>query len=540
VAHVLVAVMGMPWRRYAESFKSLSLEDEALSNYFYWSSVSYAVDGHVQRAMSPVPVLYSYIASKDGAPLKTIVIVQETAVAKLPTMVADYSSILSAVEDMYKEFLEWQGVGEGLEIVVAPGVGRFKNVAVREGVDANVFVDVCGAASDFQYVVAMRLVKSLLEVVKSLGSGEDIVVHLDTTHGLNYVPTLTRAVLLELLTIVASYAGARNVVLRVYNSEPVAKEALKDVYNIHLVEEVRIKSENRFSTEPSIEGIEKEPRVLVLNKACAQQDVEKIGREVSKASSEVVKSLELNDADRVNAFAGSLINGLPLLALETMPRASLGQFVDKVLNTYTKFVAINVCDRRSEVTINVVKQGKLHPHVKVLTKLLLAKELISMRIGKGYDYDEGVELSALARYVEDVLYSWSKRLRITINFDYISIVRTLEEKKPISLWTLFNKFIKFLKREYRMGKKPINRWTLLANFTKRNPSSECSEELKEVDRFERNFMQHSGLHSCLAEVRSELREGVVVHRVRYSKRVFEDLSLRKVVYGAASEGVIKI
>jgi hypothetical protein len=44
---------------------------------------------------------------------------------------------------------------------------------------------------------------------------------------------------------------------------------------------------------------------------------------VSKASSEVVKSLELNDVDRVNAFAGSLINGLPLLALEAMPRASL-------------------------------------------------------------------------------------------------------------------------------------------------------------------------------------------------------------------------
>jgi len=516
VAHVLVAVMGMPWRRYAESFKSLSLEDEALSNYFCWSSVSYAVDGHVRRAMSPVPVLYSYIASKDEAPLKTIVIVQETVVAKLPIMVAGYSSILSAVEDMYREFLEWQGVGEGLEIVVAPGVGRFKNVAVREGIDTSIFIDVCGAASDFQYVVAMRLAKSLLEVVKSLGSGEDIVVHLDATHGLNYVPTLTRAVLLELLTIVASYAGARNVVLRVYNSEPVAKEALKDVYNIHLVEEVRIKSENRFSTEPSIEGVEKEPRVLILNKVCVQQDAEKIGREVSKASSEVVESLELNDADRVNAFAGSLINGLPLLALEAMPRASLGQFVDKVLNTYTKFVAVSVCDRRSEIRVNVVKQGRLHPHVKVLTKLLLAKELISMRIGKGYDYDEGVELSALARYVEDVLYSWSRRLRITISFDYMSIVKTLEEKRPVS------------------------RWVLLASLTKRDPSSECSEELKEVDRFERNFMQHSGLHSCITEVRSELREGATVYRVRYSKRVFEDLSLRKVVYGAASEGVIRV
>jgi len=81
MAHVLVAVMGMPWRRYAESFKSLSLEDKALGNYFYWSSVSYAIDGHVQRVMSPVPVPYSYIASKDEAPLKTIVIVQETAVA---------------------------------------------------------------------------------------------------------------------------------------------------------------------------------------------------------------------------------------------------------------------------------------------------------------------------------------------------------------------------------------------------------------------------------------------------------------------------
>ena len=516
MAHVLVAVMGMPWRRYVESFKSLSLEDKALSNYFYWSSVNYAIDGYVKRAISPVPVLYSYIASKDRAPLKTIVIVQETTVAKLPIIGTDYSSILSAVEDMYKEFLEWQGVGEGLEIVVAPGVGRFKNIAVREGIDTNVFVDICGAASDFQYVVTMRLAKLLLGVVKSLDSNEDLVVHLDTTHGLNYAPTLTRAVLLELLTIVASYARVRNVVLRVYNSEPVVKETLKDVYNIHLVEEVRIKSENRFSTKPSIEGVEKEPKVLILNKVCVQQEVEKIGREVSKASSEVIESLELNDVDRVNAFAGSLINGLPLLALETMPRATLSQFVDKVLNTYTKFITIDVRDRWHEVTVNIVKQGKLYPHVKVLTKLLLAKELISMRIGKGYDYEEGVELSALARYVEDVLYGWSKRLRITINFDYISIVRILEEREPIS------------------------QWTLLASFTKTDPSSECSEELKEVDRFERNFVQHSGLHSCITEVRSELREGTMVYRVRYSKRVFEDMNLRKAVYRAASEGVIRI
>lgn len=55
----------------------------------------------------------------------------------------------------------------------------------------------------------------MLDVVKGLGEDDDLVVHLDISHGVNYVPTLTRASLLEFLTIVASYGKLRNVVLRV-------------------------------------------------------------------------------------------------------------------------------------------------------------------------------------------------------------------------------------------------------------------------------------------------------------------------------------
>jgi CRISPR-associated protein Csx1 len=512
MVHVLVAVMGMPWQRYVEGLRGLTLDDNVLGRYFYWLNVCYVVDGYSQKALSTVPVLYNYLASRGEAPLKTVVVVQETAFAR--ASVADYRSMLLAVEDMYREFLEWQGIGKDLEIVVAPGTGRFKNVAAHGDRDVSVFVDVCGAVSDFQHFVVMRLAKILLDVVRGLDVDEDLVVHLDISHGVNYVPTLTRSSLLELLTIVASYAKLRNVTLRVYNSEPVARGALKDVYNIHLVEEVRIRSGNRFSMVPIIECVEGRPRVLSLNKLCVKQDVEKISRMISEAGLEVIKSLGLDNTDRINAFVGALINGLPLLALEAMPRASLESFVEAVIDAYTKFVTANVRSSGYEVGVNVVKQASLHPHVRVLTKMLLAKELIAMRIKQGYDYENGVELSTLAKLAEEVLYNWSERLKITTSFDYRSILVALEKKKP------------------------IDQWEPLANFMKTD--SKCDEELKEVDRFRRNFIQHSGLHSCVVEVKAEPGKETVIYRVRYSKNVIENPDLRKKIYEAASEGVIKV
>jgi hypothetical protein len=78
MVHVLVAIMGMPWRRYVEGFRSLLLDDNA------------------------------FFLLPFGSFTKTIVIVQETAFAKVP--IADYRSMLLAVEDVYREFLKWQGV----------------------------------------------------------------------------------------------------------------------------------------------------------------------------------------------------------------------------------------------------------------------------------------------------------------------------------------------------------------------------------------------------------------------------------------------
>jgi hypothetical protein len=290
------------------------------------------------------------------------------------------------------------------------------------------------------------------------------------------------------------------------------------VYNIHVVEEIRIRSRGRFTMTPNIEGVERELRVLSLNKLCVQRDVKSVGKAVSKASLEIIKSLGLDDADRINAFVGTLINGLLLLALEAMPRASLSRFIEAVLSTYTKLVVIDVASREHEVNVNVVKQANLHPHVKVLTKLLLAKELILMRIEQGYDYDydNGVKLSTLARYAQEVLYSWSERLRITTSFDFRTIIKALEEKAP------------------------INQWVPLASIMKQEPSSKCDEKMKKIDRFRRNFIQHSGLHSCVTEVRAEPSKEAVVYRIRYSKKVLEDPVLRKEMYRAVSEGIVKV
>jgi len=515
--HVLISVMGMPWSRYPEGLKLSALLDEDVGQYSRWSRVSYVIDDYSQRSLTTVPVLYNYIASRYRAPPeKTVVIVQDTAVVKVSGISGDYSSLLSVVEEVYREFLEDQGVGKGLEVFVAPGVGKFKNMLLSRGKEVPIVVDVCGSLADFQQVVVLQLAQTLLKIVDGISVGEELVAHLDLSHGVNYVPVLTRAILLELLSIVASYSTAKSVVMRVYNSEPVMRDVPKDFYTIHVVEEVRLKSDGKYSSPPLLEGVEGRVRLFIANRVCCPREQRStVGKAASKASEELAKELGLNPVDMVNAFAGSLLNGLPLLALEAMPSVSLERFVSSVLELYKQFVKVSRTEQDQQIKIRVVKSVELTEQVKALAKILLAKELVSRLIREGYDYEHGVKLDTIGKATE-LLYSWSERLKITISYDYGWIRNKIEEKLQGNVL-----------------------WTRLVDVIEPEKSDKCAEELKHVNErnFERNFLQHSGLQDCVTEVMAEDKR---VYRIRYAKSVVEDLELRKKIYEFASKGLVKV
>jgi len=497
---IIISVMGMPWKVYP--------------NDFYWNDVVYILGKVSRRAHTTLPVLYNYVSTNFNVPEKVIVIVQETTVVKDLDSSEDYDALENVIRDTYMEFIKASDI-ENVEVIVAPGCGKFLN----KGSTLNVLINVCGSPSDFYYYIFMKLASTLLTLIKK-GGVKDLTIHLDISHGINYMPTLTRAIITELIPIVATYANLQRTKLVIYNSEPVTgkhPEVLKEDYAIHIIEDIIVRSDGSYGLVPVFEGIRGNLRIFNVNNApCISKliDLSEVGMEVSRESNELIRKLGLNDLDKLNAFVGSLINGLPLLALTTLPTTDLNSFVEKVIERYKKFIFMNVLREGNKLTINLVKKVRMTTHVKVLTKILLAKELIRDGIGV-YDVEEGITLDEL-RNIINILYSWNERLRTVVSFDLYSLTQTVNTLKDIDkmVWT------------------PLTQISKLGKFSKMVSEEECREEFKALDRFERNFLQHSGLHRCLTEIR------INDMRIRYSKALPEDL-LKK-VYEIATKGLNKI
>jgi len=499
--HVIISVMGMPWSTYS---------DEISKALFNWVKVRYEIDGYSEEALSTLPILYNYISSSSGVIKNVTVIVQETAIAKKFDLCKGYEGMASAVRDMYERFIAGQGVKSRVDVVVAPGCGRFLN-KFADG-DRYIDIHICGNVADFFYYIFIKLASIILNVANE--NSEKLVVHLDLSHGINYMPTLTRAALMELLPIVATYSTFQKVVLKVYNSEPVMKNALKESYIIHVVEEVIFKNNNIYHFPPIFEGIN-QPRFFTVNKQCCTEpsNLAEVGKEISKSSKQIIEELNLTDIDRVNAFAGSLINGLPLLVLESIPHANLEQFIDKVLREYKRFTSIIYHDGDKSI-IEVLRRASISSQVKALTKILLAKELIARHIEEVYIHEKGVSLKQLEKIIKR-LYSWNSRLKTTINSDYHTIKKVLDEKG-------------------------VEQWTRLTEIFEAENEMNCKEELEKLDRFGRNFLQHSGLHRCITEVKVEKVEKGKVARIRYIESITSNTELRKKVYEIATKGIVKI
>ena len=143
-----------------------------------------------------------------------------------------YDEVREDVEKRVGWFAEEIGIGDKVEIIVAPGVGEFKNASVL------------GNMLDFYSF-------TLKELSERLPAG-DAEVFLDLTHGMNFMPVLTYRALKNLLGL---SAYANNVRFIVVNSEPAIEE--KGTMNIRVIENSPVRPKPVYSL---IKGGEQEKR----------------------------------------------------------------------------------------------------------------------------------------------------------------------------------------------------------------------------------------------------------------------------------------
>jgi len=163
------------------------------------------------QTKSSLPAILNYANPK---PEKVFFIVLDTVI-KHP--VSSYKELKDSVVTYYQEFLRSLNLGSEIpvEVIVAPGVGRFR-------LDGESCAEFLGLLTDYSAYVAYEISRSLLQI-----SGDELTVHLDLTHGINFMPSLTYAVICEVLGAIAITKKVR---LKVYNSEPYIRALHKGGY----------------------------------------------------------------------------------------------------------------------------------------------------------------------------------------------------------------------------------------------------------------------------------------------------------------------
>ncbi|MEM1590194.1 MAG: CRISPR-associated CARF protein Csx1 [Candidatus Bathyarchaeia archaeon] len=185
----------------------------------WWENVIYAMDGqrHHLQTKSSLPVILEKATPK---PEKVFIMVLDTVVKK---QVSSLNDLRDSVTAYYREFLHSLNLDPQIpiEVIVAPGVGRFR-------LDDGSYAEFQGFLTDYLAYVTFEISRCLLQTADNW-----LTVHLDLTHGINFMPSLTYAVVCEVL---GALAIAKKVHLKVYNSEPYIRGVTSEL-NIHKVED---------------------------------------------------------------------------------------------------------------------------------------------------------------------------------------------------------------------------------------------------------------------------------------------------------------
>ncbi|WP_457548463.1 CRISPR-associated CARF protein Csx1 [Archaeoglobus sp.] len=266
-------------------------------NPFQWESITYEYDGCRMKISSTLPVLVNALKPEKILifTLDTLANIQVRGKPDIePKDFKRYSEVVEDVQSRIRWFIEnelssdfpdlIEMLKDGrIEIVVAPGVGLFKNV--------NVEGDILDFYNYALYVLSTKLPSNNLEV------------YLDLTHGINFMPTLLYRALNNLLGLSAFVNDCRLVVL---NSEPYPQGFQRD-------EKESIISNTTFRIR-TVEDRVVRPKPIY-----------------SRVSD-----------DNLSAFVSSLANGLPLVFTTFYPELDkLKALIDEELAELLKNIKVS-------------------------------------------------------------------------------------------------------------------------------------------------------------------------------------------------------
>ncbi|EHP84225.1 CRISPR-associated protein, MJ1666 family [Methanotorris formicicus Mc-S-70] len=194
------------------------------------------------------------------------------------------------------------------DVIVCPGVGTFPNGSFN------------GRLLDYYSYVLYKLSQIIPK--------DNIEIHMDITHGLNYMPALTYKAIKELLGILAITNKAK---FYVYNSDPYSKGGKKELY-IHTVENREIL--------PSSSTDAIDDKKLIDDSNLEGKERGEIRKKLN--TNKTIKELK-NKKQNINAFLSSFVYALPLIySTFYVEDWEIKDIIDEILSIYLSNIDVGL------------------------------------------------------------------------------------------------------------------------------------------------------------------------------------------------------
>ncbi|MEM2165465.1 MAG: CRISPR-associated CARF protein Csx1 [Candidatus Bathyarchaeia archaeon] len=274
-----------------------------------WDPVNYIYEGSSFFGRSILPIL---LDRADPRPDIAIAIILDTTVDKV---VSSYDELISEVLSKYNRFLKEIGLYENLvKFIVAPGVGRF-----RLAKDKDVFFNFIGRLGDYHPYIIYELSKIFAN------TDPNITIHLDLTHGINFMPSLTLLAVREIASILA--LTRRNVRFKIYNAEPYIRNVTSEL-NIHIVED------SSAVIEYDLVPLGAKGKCIPLQRYSKDYIYKEEDLRMLISKCEKMRY-------KLNAFLSSIFNGLPLALYTFYPDVTeLESTIEKIVEIWRENISV--------------------------------------------------------------------------------------------------------------------------------------------------------------------------------------------------------
>ncbi len=397
-----------------------------------WRETKYEYDNKTIKSSSSLKILQEVIN-----PDNTIIVASDTLGQEGTT----YNEVRKNAENKVKKYAQDFGISN-FDVEILPGVGHFQDRNTRK--EAHFY----GNAQDYYYSFLYRFIKRF----KNLKTPQ-IEVHLDITHGVNYMPVLVYKGLIELLGNLALYSEIK---LVVYNTDP--------AFPFNLLEKTKINVIEKTSILPNPLREKSINNELIDTKKLENSKRIQINKNLSKL---IQKSITYNS---ISAFLGSIFNGLPLGVFTFFPDlTALENFINENYSIFEK----NIYVEETENILNVNRLISLNRNFKVYSFALFHSYFLT---------------DIVNHKTEVSLYDLKK-----LNNDFFSYDKKLEVLIDKELTDLKDKLSSLESKTYQV----LN--TIIHN-----------KAFNEIDQ--RNFLAHAGLEYNSIEVKKEDEDILIKYR----------------------------